>query len=125
MGYCGCSTSLACCSPKKAVQDKVCIDWTISHTTGTDTIRVIYDTNVGNIIASGYFKFISAPLAADTVTLTFLNGAATVEEITAITAGEVKSFTVQNFDSVQITVPLASSTGVYIGEFCLTPRYKI
>ncbi len=125
MGYCGCSTSLSCCSPKKAVQDKVCIDWTINHTTGADTTQEMYTSNLGNTIASGYFKFISAPDVADTVTLTFSNAGVTVEEVTAITAGEVKSFTVQNFDLIEITVPGTSSTGIYTGEFCLTPRYKI
>lgn len=128
MGKCGCSASLTCCSSKRTVQDKICIDLTINHTTGTDTTQVIYINNVSSPIASGYFKLTSAPTAADTVTLTFLiggTGGTPVQTLTGITEGEVISFTVQNFDTVTVTVPSASGTGAYLGEFCLTPRYRI
>ncbi|EEL52014.1 MULTISPECIES: DUF3992 domain-containing protein [Bacillus cereus group] len=119
MGNCG--TNLSCCAnaQKTIVQDKVCIDWTI--TTIAAPGQIIYADNISqDIYASGYLK---VETGTGPVTITFYSGGTggTAVETIIVASGSSASFTVRRFDTVAILGTTLGETG----EFCMTIRYSL
>ncbi|OIJ09407.1 hypothetical protein BKP35_16250 [Anaerobacillus arseniciselenatis] len=118
---------MTCCNEKELVQDKLCCDFRLTDDTATTIFTADPFAMCAGFFASGMIKncgsvdfvatFVRGVTAAGT-------GGVTVRTLT-IPAGGCATFTVSNFDAINITAVTATVDTPAVGEFCITPRYRV